>query len=483
MNQFTVPDYLQGRGAGRAAQITQESTHGMGAPPVPFISIEGNRFTLVDASGTDFPVPTMGPIMTTVDAAGNQVGVQGSPVGHYLDCVLVDVNPEMSKVYFPDPYSPNQQNYLPPSCWSDNGVAPSTAALKPQALKCELCPHNVWGSKINALGNKVKACDDVRKMGFYVPFLAERGIRTVFLLRLKGSSFRNWSNYADQVSKQRFGDRPMQVTDLITRIYFDQGDGKNVGILAFSWAGLVDRASAMLQQEVWDNDGCNKLLGLSDQPISALPAGWTPPQIVAGSPQQPEQPAQRVAPPPIPQSQPAAMRAATPPQPVWNAAKGVWELPATPPAPAAPPPTPVFNPQTGQWELPGQPVAELWNPATGAWEPAAVGAAQQPTQAPANGRRGPRGGRKAAAALQASAAATAPAPAAAPPTQTQTAAAPASFQPGQMPDLPGFLRRGGGGAVAPGAQPVEHGMQQPAAPNPDVAAAINAALNPVPVPR
>lgn len=469
MNQFTVPDYLQGRGAGRAAQITQESTHGMGAPPVPFISIEGNRFTLVDASGTDFPVPTMGPIMTTVDAAGNQVGVQGSPVGHYLDCVLVDVNPEMSKVYFPDPYSPNQQNYLPPSCWSDNGVAPSTAALKPQALKCELCPHNVWGSKINALGNKVKACDDVRKMGFYVPFLAERGIRTVFLLRLKGSSFRNWSNYADQVSKQRFGDRPMQVTDLITRIYFDQGDGKNVGILAFSWAGLVDRASAMLQQEVWDNDGCNKLLGLSDQPISALPAGWTPPQIVAGSPQQPEQSAQRVAPPPIPQQ--AVIHVAPPstaPQPVWNAAKGVWELPAAP-NPNAPPPPP-------------QPV---WNAATGAWElPAAVGAAQQPTQAPANGRRGPRGGRKAAAALQAPAAATAPAPAAAPPTQAQTAAAPASFQPGQMPDLPGFLRRGAGGPGAgPAAQPVEHGMATPSAPNPEVAAAINAALNPVPVPR
>lgn len=484
-----LPAHLLNRSA-RAAQVTQDSTHGMGAPPCPIIGINGNRFTLIDASGDTRQMPTMGPIFTTIDAQGRTVPVQGSPVGPYLDAVLVDVNPSMSKVFFPDPYSPNQQNYLPPVCWSDNGIGPSINAGEPQSLLCERCPNNVWGSKINNLGNKVKACDDVRKMAFYIPAL---GMKTLWLLRLKGSSFKNYRIYCDEVSKQRLGDRQLQVTDLVTRLYFDEG----IGIVNFAWAGFIDAETAAVQEEVWASEGAANMLGMRDVPIAALPGPGAQNQNIAraGTPEPggriSESPPQSFRPPPIPshapmiQSNPASASApmpssnpanmsapppssnpnpqSAPPQPVWNAAAGRWELPQMAPPPAAPPPKPepVWNPATGQWELPG-----------GAALPAV-------TEAPKRRRGRPAAAPQAQPSLPSN-----PTNESAPlaPSNPKPSSAPAGFQGGEMPDLPGFLDRRNQQPQPDQPAGTNFGMRQPAPISQEAAAAVAGALN-VPIPQ
>ena len=250
--KLPAPNYL----AGNRRQLGVQSTEGMGAPPVPYISIEAQKFTLYDTAGASYEPPTYGPIITYVNSqTGEVLPAQGSPQGVYLDVVLVDGNQVMSKVYYASPYSPGQAIFTPPDCWSDNGVAPSVSASKPQNDNCATCQWNVWGSKTNPLGNKVKACDDVKKLAFVVPMLNND---MVFLLRLKGSSHRNWAGYVEKVMRHTLGDRAMDPTDVITRIYFQP---EAIGILQFHHLDLIDQRIARLQDQIWQAHSTDSLVG------------------------------------------------------------------------------------------------------------------------------------------------------------------------------------------------------------------------------
>jgi hypothetical protein len=178
----------------------------------------------------------------------------------YLDAVLVDSNQVMSKVYYANAYNPAQDRFTPPDCWSDNGTAPSIAAARPQNDICATCSQNVWGSKTNALGNKVKACDDVKKLAFVVPMLNNDW---VFLLRLKGSSHRNWATYVEKVMRHQLGARPMDPTDVVTRIYFEPD---HIGILQFHHLDLIDQRVAQLQDKIWQARSTDSLVGRNDRP-------------------------------------------------------------------------------------------------------------------------------------------------------------------------------------------------------------------------
>jgi len=50
-----LPDYIQNRQSrGLAARVSQN----LGTSSPPYLSIMGNRFTLVDAAGNEQPIPT-----------------------------------------------------------------------------------------------------------------------------------------------------------------------------------------------------------------------------------------------------------------------------------------------------------------------------------------------------------------------------------------------------------------------------------------
>jgi hypothetical protein len=440
-------------------QIGAEAVQGMGLPPVPYLSIEGNRFTLIDAAGNSFAVPTMGPIIQVWNGTA-WVAEQGSPAGPYIDVAMVDTNPVMSRAYYPTGWDPNAQRYLPPICWSDNGEGPSISSTNAQQFKCNDCRWQEWGSKVNQLGHEVKACDDIKKIGFVVPELLAQGMHTVFLLRLKGSSHKNFRNYQEITAKNQIAGRNMDLTDVVTRIYF-QPDA--IGILAFHRVGLIDEMVANLQDEVWSTDGIDRLLGIGDVPIAH--------------------------PPQIPHSVPPALGPGMPTR-------------GTEPAPP---------PQTGWQAHPAyQPQAAVSPPAAAAPPPASPPATSQP--APAGGRRGrkPRAAAQQQLPMNAPPATSAPAQAppaqgwqapppppagghAAPPAQPAhapnagsgwTSTAPPSPQTTAAPpahtashsEQPGFAR-----AHAPA--PAQHGMQAGAPPNADVSAAIANALKlPTPPP-
>ncbi len=147
-------------------------------------------------------------------------------------------------------------------------------SARPQCERCDLCPHNKWGSKINALGNEVKACDDMKKLAWYIP---ELRMPLMFLMRLKGSSWKNWRAYIQKVALERVGDRKADPVDMVTRIFFDPNQ---IGILMFDYVGFIDPQAAAIQDQNFAAGGTDQMVGRLDKPRTlALPAPQAQPAV------------------------------------------------------------------------------------------------------------------------------------------------------------------------------------------------------------
>lgn len=221
MTELQLPAHLAARQSrGVAATLAQNLASG--SPP--YISIKGSRFTLVDAAGNQKPI--------------NQLT---------LDVVIADMNPHVSKIYYENAYDPNATEALPPTCFSDNGVGPSSQAQKPQAPTCAACPNNVWGSDTSRMtGKATKACNDVQKLAVMLP---DDPQKIVFLLRVPPASLKHLGKYAREVGAFSAGGRKVDVSDLVTRLSFDPNA---VGILNFTAVGFIDEATAVALDKAGD---------------------------------------------------------------------------------------------------------------------------------------------------------------------------------------------------------------------------------------
>ena len=242
MNAPALPAYLTGKTNRGLAQSLMGNL-GVGSPP--FLSIMGNRLTLIDATGEEIAVPTYDP-----------------KIGPYLDVCIIDANEHTSKIYYDKPFDPGANQYEPPACWSDNGVAPSRNAAKPQSPTCASCPQGAWGSKVSAVSGKgVKACADIQKVGFITA-----GYEMPFLLRIPPNSRTNFRGYVN-----KFVGQPMDLEDVMTRITFEQG---GIGTLKFEAVGWLDETTVLpLRNKLIAAKATDALVGRTDLPRQeALPA-------------------------------------------------------------------------------------------------------------------------------------------------------------------------------------------------------------------
>lgn len=250
----------------------------LGRPMPPRLSIDQNRFTLIDSAGNERKINAL-----------------------TLDIVIIDLNDHTSKMYFGRDYNPNDTE--PPVCWSDNGQAPSSQAITPQSAKCMMCPHNAVGSAISKFsGAKIKACVDMKKLAFYIP--GEQGI---YLMTIKPGSFKNWSAYVNMLAGQKSPQKPggVELYEVATRLEFE-----SQGVLKFS---PVDWSNLEEAQANFDRGVTPEIVGANDVPFSG--------QLVAPA-------AQQTLPPPVQQvQQPAPLQQPTPfvpaPTPVASAPSAI----------------------------------------------------------------------------------------------------------------------------------------------------------------
>ena len=280
-----LPAYLQNKTSRGLAQ-TLVGNLGAGSPP--FLSIMGNRFTLIDAAGEEIPVSTYDP-----------------KIGPYVDCVVIDALERTSKIFYDKPFDPGATQYEPPACFSDNGVAPSRNATKPQSPTCAACPQAAWGSKVSAVSGKgVKACSDIQKIAILIT-----GFEMPFLCRVPPNSRTNFRGYVN-----KFVGQQVDVCDVVTRITFEPG---GIGTLHFDAVGFIDEASFGQREKLSAAHATDAMIGRTDMPIQgaiAAPAAApalaapTPFVPVAATPSMPMAPLPQAAQPPATAASPSSGR-------------------------------------------------------------------------------------------------------------------------------------------------------------------------------
>lgn len=413
MNQQVMPPQRGGRGA--IGRMTQD----LGFAQPPRISTEGKRFALVDAGGNSLSA-------TLVD----------QQVGYYLDVVIADANEHKSKIFWgvDKTYSPNNADV--PLCFSDNGIAPSTNAMNPQAVSCATCPQNVIGSAVSKIsGAPMRACQDRKKLAVMVIGAPDDSL---YLLNISPASLGNLRAYGSWLAKNNYN-----TADVITRIYFD-GQSTGGNSLLFNAIGEVPDKYVALVDHIAESGAADSITGRDD-----VPRPMDMPLAIAGPRQ-----SQQQLPPPQPQPTYAPPVSQFTPQPQ-----------GAPPAPQFPPPTPQQQTAFGQQQTP--PPASAGPPAPKSRRGGARAGAGRPPEQPQ------------APQLQAAPVAPfAPQPQALaqhypPPPST------APVDPG--PGISAFLQRAqqqnGPAPMPPSAQPgPQFGMQTPAAPDAATQTALKAAF-------
>lgn len=234
-----VPAYLLNR---QSRATTEDMVSGIGAGIPPHLSIKDNRFTLVDASGNQKPVQTF-----------------------HLDVCILGGNKNVSRVFY-DPskkYDPKGADNTPPLCFSDNGVGPSRQSSTPQSPTCAVCPHAEWGAAVSQMtGKGIPACQSGKKIAFIVPGDADD---IVYMFKIPPASLtKQWAKYVKTLSANTLAGRPVEVSDVITRIEFE-----SQGVLKFNAAGLVDEDTFNRAEQVYATDAIAQVTGRDDMPIDA----------------------------------------------------------------------------------------------------------------------------------------------------------------------------------------------------------------------
>jgi hypothetical protein len=253
---------------------------GLGAGMHPRISIKGGRFTLIDAGGVKYPWPHL-----------------------TLPIVVVGANPNPSKVYYEGNYDPDVTT--PPTCYSDNGAAPSKDATKKMARTCAECTLGAWGSSTSEMtGKSTKACNDKKKLAVIV---VGDTAELVYELQIPPMSLKVWAKYCGFVGSNTVpdGSRKCDLSDIVTNVSFDPEQTFVLQFDAGAWLDMVgadgqiynnsapDGGAAIAARidDIWDSEMWQEIVGFKDQPwTGALPAPEARPQVT-------HQPAQTLAAP------------------------------------------------------------------------------------------------------------------------------------------------------------------------------------------
>lgn len=156
---------------------------------------------LIKLSGKTFEIVQSGEVV-------NQLGVS-------FKAIIIGVGP-IAKKYFNTKYTGKETDAGPPCCASANGVTPDKGIINPQARQCAVCPHNVFGSKINELGNPTKECIDYRRLVVYVPNKVA-GASKFYRLDLPTMSIKSAANYANALAS-----RGVPLHGVVTEFSFDK---------------------------------------------------------------------------------------------------------------------------------------------------------------------------------------------------------------------------------------------------------------------
>jgi hypothetical protein len=202
-----------------------------------------------------------------------KVGTDDEPAPS-LEVVILSVNPNKSKVYYNTGFI--EGSVAKPTCYSNNGVEPAADAEEQQSKKCNVCPHNQWGSRITDSGGKGKACGDSMRLCVSAAGM----MNDPMLLRVPAATLKTLGLYGTQLSKR--GVEPQYV---ITKVGFDYNVAHPA--LTFKAVRFVEEAELTLIEDtlVEESELIDQITGVTERPnISVEPVGETKPTAKAKKP-------------------------------------------------------------------------------------------------------------------------------------------------------------------------------------------------------
>ncbi len=200
-----VPAHLAGR-IGQPSALAQALGGGIGSgESIPRISLKGARFRIKEGESE-----------TVLDSTT-------------LDIVIVGANPRLSKTWYAKAWTPDAEPSAP-DCSSLDGIRPSADSTDPQNDLCATCPHNAWGSKVTPMGQKVKACSDLKRLAVVA---ADDPTGPIYLLQVTPAALKGLNQYQRELAMR--GIAPEIVK---TRISFDTD--ASFPKLNFGFGGFLD---------------------------------------------------------------------------------------------------------------------------------------------------------------------------------------------------------------------------------------------------
>ena len=196
-----------------------------------------------------------------------KVGTDDEPAAS-LEVVILSVNPNKSKVYYDSGFV--EGSVAKPTCYSNNGTAPATDAEEPQSKKCNVCPHNQWGSRITDSGAKGKLCGDSMRLCVSAAGM----LNDPMLLRVPAATLKTLGLYGSQLSKR--GVEPQYV---VTKVGFDYNVAHPA--LTFKAVRFVEEEELALIEETLVDEGdlIDQITGVTEKPsLSVEPVGEATPK-------------------------------------------------------------------------------------------------------------------------------------------------------------------------------------------------------------
>ena len=205
----------------------------------PTVSIKGKVFTL-----------KRGDEKTLITTPGTTPDTGGEPARH-LEVVILKAGPagdKLAKVYYEGGFTEGSEDK--PLCYSNDGVAPSINAQKPQCKTCAACSHNAWGSKITESGGKGKECSDSKRLA-----IAPAGqINDPMLLRVPAASLKALTAFGQTLAK-----RGVPYQAVVAKIGFDYSVAHPA--LTFKPVGFVDEGTLGEVKDMMDSELVKRICG------------------------------------------------------------------------------------------------------------------------------------------------------------------------------------------------------------------------------
>ena len=136
----------------------------------------------------------------------------------YIDAVILDANPNKSKLYYPGTY--NEDTTTGPTCAAINGDVPDPGVPVPQSKTCGTCRHNEWITLPN--GGRGKECQDHKRVAILLlPYMKTlpampAPLQEPVYFKVTPASLGAWKSYTDWLQHQG-----LNSAQVITRISFD----------------------------------------------------------------------------------------------------------------------------------------------------------------------------------------------------------------------------------------------------------------------